>query len=164
MLTLKWEIINRSRADGRGSVCPSGNLEVLLKLSSETVGRHCQTCALPARPRGGVKSIASEAGTIDLGGRGVRLDCHLSTAPAHGWNPAVSRVPGEAAAPCLPSSCRSIAVLCAIHGSKRRWDKQRVNRCAELTAGFFQDCVRRSLKLFCLVGKQTPLMIFCSVA
>lgn len=164
MLTMKWEIINRSGADGRGSVCPSGNLEVLLKLSSETVGCHCQTCALPARPCGGVKSIAFAAGTIDLGGRGVRLDCHLSTAPAHGWNPAVSRAPGKAVAPCLSSTWRSIAVLRAIRGSKRRWEKQRVNRCAELTAGFFQDRVRRSLKLFCLVGKQTPLMIFCSVA
>lgn len=164
MLTLKWEIINRSGADGRGSVCPSGNMEMLLKLSSQTIGRHCQTCALPARPRRGVKSIASAAGTIDLGCHGVRLDCHLSTAPAHGWNPAVSRAPGEAAPPCLPLSWRSIAVLHAIRGSKRRWDKQRVNRCAELTAGFFQDRVCRSLKLFCLMGKQTPLMIFCSVA
>lgn len=154
MLTLKWQILNRSGAHEQVACAPVGTLRCYwnYSMSSENIRRQRQTCAT-CSALWVVKSIA--AGTINLS-CGMYLYCLCL--PLCSWLEPHSE----------PSARRSggavFTLALEIHhcppcdpGSKRQTARQSL---CWINCGIFKDCVRRSLKLFSLVGKQTPLMIF----
>lgn len=158
MLTLKWEILNTSGADGHVACGPAGTC----RCSSNYIIRERQT------PTSNLCYLLGLVGGWNLSL--LQLEPSISAAaciyiviclPPRTW----LEPHGE------PSARRSggavFTLALEIHhrppcdpGSKRRWDKTACQSLLWINCGIFEDCVGRSLMLFSLVGIQSPLMIF----